>query len=135
MRKITTLGIICLVAVFALSACGGDGSRLVGTWVGATGMGSQTAWRYEFNRDGTGTWGDGRNATPEPVWNQDLGRYITLWNHYAIPTTWSISGDRLEIVFEDSDSVNVYYYEFLDDDTLLLTREGRQTGLELMRIY
>jgi len=131
MRKLIVFAATCLVVVFALSACGGDSSRLVGTWTGGTGG---TPRRYEFNRDGTGGWGDGRNVATEPVWNQDLGRYVTPWIYHIIPTTWSITGDILEITLAEAGSVFVYHFEFLDNDTLVLTREGRQTGLELMRV-
>jgi len=136
MGKKVILAAICIIAIFILSACGGDSSRLVGTWSGLVGDISSQAWRYEFNRDGTGTWGDGRNVATELIWDWDLGRYVDPWwdNLNVTPTTWSITDGRLEIVFAETGSIFIYDFEFLDNDTLVLTREGRQTGLELSRV-
>ena len=126
---------VCIAVVFMLSACGGDRSRIVGTWSGLVGDISMMAWRYEFNRDGTGTWGDARVAAAELVFDWDLGRYVNPWSDFNVePITWSISGDILEIVFTNADTVNIYHFEFTDNNTLVLTREGWLTGFELTRL-
>jgi len=130
-KRKMAFAIIFAIFIFALSACGSDDSRFVGNWTGRTGG---TAWLYEFNRDGTGTWGDGRNAASDLVWDTDLGRYVTVWNYHVRPTTWNISGDTLEITLINENQVFLYQFEFLDNDTLVLTREGWPTGLELMRV-
>jgi len=134
MRKKLAFAAIFLIATLVLYACGSESSRLVGTWAGATGIGSQTVWRYEFNRNGTGAWGDGRNATPDPVWDANLGRYVTTWTYLMMPTTWSISDDVLEITLTDTNQINIYHFEFLDNETMVLTREGWSTGFQLLRI-
>jgi len=131
MTKKIVFTIMLTIFVFVLSACGDDGSRIVGTWTGATGG---TAWRYEFYSDGTGAWGNNVNITSEPVWDPDLARYVVRWTNNIMPTTWNISGDILEVILDVNGQVNVYNFEFSDDSTLLLTREGWLTSFELSRL-
>ena len=126
---------ICIIVVFIFSACGGDKSRIVGTWSGLVGDISMMAWRYEFNRDGTGSWGDARVAAAELVWDWDLGRYVNPWDDFNVTaTTWSITDGRLEIVFTETGAVFIYDFDFLDNETLVLRRKGALTGLELRRV-
>jgi hypothetical protein len=135
MTKRVSFITICMILVFVFSACGGDSGRLVGTWSGLVGEISAFAWRYEFNRDGTGTWGDARNAATELVWDWDLGRYVNPWDDFNVtPTNWSISGDSLEIAFVETGSVFIYHFEIVDNDTIVLQREGWPTGLVLTRV-
>jgi len=131
MKRKISFAAICTVLILMLSACVDDRSRLIGDWTGATGG---TARRYEFNSDGTGAWGDGRNAATEAVWNANLGRYVMPWIYHVLPATWVMSGNTIEITLTETGTVFVHYYEFLDDDTLVLTRENQLTGLELMRV-
>lgn len=130
MKKKIIFTIIFTIVILMLSACGSP--RFDGTWTGSTG--NATPWRYEFNRDGTGAWGDIRNIATGQVWNADLGRYVTPWVYNVTPTTWSISGDTLEITVDRTGQVNTYHFEFIDNDTVVVTREGWSTGLTLMRL-
>jgi len=133
-RKIIS-ATICIALIVLLSACGGDRSRIVGTWSGLVGEISMMAWRYEFNRDGTGTWGDARAAAAEMIWDWDLGRYVEPWSYFnVVPTTWTMSGDTLEITFTQTGDVYNYHFELLNSSTLLLTREGWLTSFELSRV-
>jgi len=134
MKKIG-FALTCIILIFMLSACGGDRSRLVGTWSGLVGEISMMAWRYEFNRDGTGTWGDARAAAADQIWDWDLGRYITPWDDMnVVPTTWSITDGKLEITFTESGDVYLYDFEIVDSNTIILTRDGWLTGFQLSRV-
>ncbi|MCL2377148.1 MAG: hypothetical protein FWC76_07130, partial [Defluviitaleaceae bacterium] len=62
---------------------------------------------YEFHQNGEGM----------------MSRIVTLGMHDT-PLTWSVSGERLEIFFDDQPTPRIYYFEFLDDDTFTLRREG-----------
>jgi len=136
MSKKIILAALFISLFFIFSACGNsDSRRIEGTWTGLVGEISMMAWRYEFNRDGTGSWGDARAAAAEQIWDWDLGRYVEPWSDFnVVPTTWNITDNTLQIYFTQSGEVYVYNFEFLDDDTLVLTREGWLTGFELSRV-
>ena len=108
---------ILLVALFVLAACSND-TRLEGRWVVqvASHQGQQG---YVFNRGGEGIWTRAQNFGNEER-----------------PITWNTSDGRIEITFVGNSVPNIYYYEFLDDTTVVIRNitwsEG--TGLTLRRV-
>jgi len=142
---------ILIVAALILAACNNSvDSRFIGIWEGMTNEISMLNIAYEFHQDGTGIWRDGRPASSQAVGetpsNMDISnvREILLGGSSAqsthalneIPINWEIFENRLEILFENSTTPLIYYFEFLDGSTLVITREDwpQEGGLTLTRV-
>ena len=126
MRKMTLgFAAILLAALFVLAACDANpaNSEFVGRWLRWDEQESSPAGAqiYVFHPDGDGVFHDGRFV--------DRGLHET-------PIIWNIYDDRLEIFFGGQLRANIYYFEFEDDDTLLLRRVGwpEGTGSVLARV-
>ena len=103
-RKIGLVAIL-VAMLFILVACGDD-ARFVGRWLRWAGEPSKIGTQiYHFYRGGEGLWSDGRES-PQGM--------------HEIPITWNIDGDKLEIFFGNQLVATTYYFEFLDDDTLVI---------------
>ncbi|MCL2377164.1 MAG: hypothetical protein FWC76_07210 [Defluviitaleaceae bacterium] len=96
---------ILLIAIFILAACGDD-ARFIGRWVLWVGEPSKIGTQvYDFRRSGEGVWSDGRQAAH---------------GFHEIPITWNVDGDRLEIFFGGQLVASTYYFNFEDDNTLII---------------
>jgi len=114
-RKLGFIAII-LTAILIFAACS-QSSQFEGHWIIHAPF--RASDEYIFRRGGEGIWA-----------------YGIPGSHVEIPITWNTSDGRLEIFIDGQPVPRVYYYEFVDDDTLMLRRidwpEG--TGLNWVRI-
>jgi len=108
---------VLLVALFVLAACDSNDTRFEGRWIVQVAI-QQGQQGYVFERGGEGIW----------------TRAIASGTGER-PITWSTSGDRIEITFVGNSVPNIYYFEFLDNETVVIRditwSEG--TGLTLRR--
>ncbi|MCL2377166.1 MAG: hypothetical protein FWC76_07220 [Defluviitaleaceae bacterium] len=106
MRKKSLLFITVFVSVLLILAACGSPSPLEGRWVLLARSGPE-GMSYEFRPGGDGV----------VLRNAGAGTVET-------PLTWSVSEDRLELLFDGQPTPVVYYFEILDEDTIALRREG-----------
>ena len=105
-RKLGFVAIL-LTALFILVSCGDD-ARFVGRWLRWAGEPSKIGTQiYDFRRGNEGVWSDGRGIAHGA-------------GSHEIPITWNVDGDRLEIFFGNQLVATTYYFEFLDEDTLII---------------
>jgi len=136
-RKLS-FAVILLAMLFILAACGTD-ARFAGRWLRWAGEPSKIGTQvYNFRRGGEGTWSDGRIAscdcfdclmlsTGQDIL-RDLAEEIFLGSEdrtqerhfHEMPMTWNVSGNRLEIFFDGQLTATTYYFEFEDEDTLII---------------
>jgi len=76
-----------------------------GRWIMIS-AGATRMW-YEFYQNGEG-----------------IMSTITVLGMHDTPMTWSVLDDELELFLFEQPTPIVYYFEFLDDDTLALRRAG-----------
>jgi len=120
MKKILGIAAILLSTLFVLTACGADdaNSEFVGRWLRQPMHESVRGTEiFIFNSGGEGVFHDGRLA------------YRGL---DATDIIWNVNGDRFEIFFGGQLRAEIYYFEFEDDDTLILRRIGWMEGTEFV---
>lgn len=125
-RKLSTV-ILSMLLVFVLAACGAA-SPFVGTWVGWVGEPSKNAVTYTFLRGGEGFFREMRGMTADGFLYGDL--------RFETPFNWSATEEQLEIHFEGSKAPLIYYFEFLDEENVVITRDTwpGAAGWLLMRL-
>lgn len=118
---------VFLAMVITLAARG-DASPFVGTWMGWRGSVSAFAVHYVFEADGTGFTREMRGVgvigslRSGPVEEEVHPRYLNPFN-------WSAEDNRLEVHFVVSAEPLIYYFEFLDEDTLMIVRDTWPEGV------
>jgi len=116
--KSRKLGFIATIlsVILIFGACG-QSSQFEGHWTIHAPF--RASDEYIFRRGGEGVW-----------------VYGIPGSHVETPITWNTSDGRLEILIGGQSVPRVYYYEFLDYDTVMLRQiewpEG--TGLNWVRI-
>jgi len=133
-KKIAGMIALFLVSLVLLSACGSRAdSRLYGRWAGMTTYVSMQFWNYEFRRDGTGRWHDGRPSAD--LYFENPWTVTAETSFFEIPFTWTVVGESsIEIVLEGNYEPFIYYYEFVDDDNIILRRSTWIDGFNLERL-
>jgi len=123
-KRVLGVAAALLATLFVLAACGADeaNSEFVGRWLRhPMGEGVRGVEMFIFNSGGEGVLHDGRLA------------YRGL---DATDIIWNVNGERFELFFGGQLRAEIYYFEFEDDDTLILRRVGwpEGTGFVLTRV-
>lgn len=121
MKRKFGIAVLSVVLVLVIAACGAA-SPFVGVWLGWQGDHSfgghnKSSATYTFFRGGEGLRREMRGYRDDGTFREDAG--------FEIAFSWRAAGERLEISFEGSDIPLVYFYEFVDEKTLVMKREGR----------